>query len=91
MRVEIALLLKGVELAARAANRKGSASFMNSTRTPQAGADVRRYGAERTAMAYGTRREMDKFLFVEGLTAVVNPSKADIAEVIGNRRRRWRR
>lgn len=91
MLIEIDLLVKGVELAGRAANRKGSASFMNSTRTPQAGADVRRYGAERTALAYGTRQEMDKFLFVEGLTSVINPSKADVTTIIGSHRRRWRR
>jgi len=91
MKVEIDLLIKGVELAARAANRKGHNSFMNSTRTPAAGADVRRYGAERTAMAYGTRQGMDKFLFIEGLTSVVNPSEADIATIIGSHRRRWRR
>lgn len=91
MRIEVQLLVKGVELAARAANRRGPAGFMNSTRTPQAGADVRRYGAERTALAYGTRQEMDRFLFVESLTAVVNPSADDISTIIGSHRRRWRR
>ena len=89
--IDIDLLVKGVEVAARVVNERGSASFISSVQTPQAGADVRRYGVERAALSYGLRQNMDPFLFTESLSAVVSPTKDDISLIIGKRRRRFRR
>ena len=84
------LMIKGVLMAVKIANGRGVESFKSSIQTPSAGADVRRYGVDKTAMAYGLRQGMDKFLFAESLTAVVNPTKEDITTIIGSHRRRWK-
>jgi hypothetical protein len=88
------LLIYGVTRCATRANNKGSAAFLASTQTPQAGADMRRYGVDVTAQAYGLRQEMDKYLFIEGLTSVVSsgsPTGDQISNVVGVHRRRWKR
>lgn len=94
MRVVTSLLVFGVKVAAKRANARGSESFMDSIKSAQAGADVRRYGAEKAALAYGARQEMDRWLFVESLSSIVaeggKPSSDQIANVIGSHRRRWR-
>jgi hypothetical protein len=88
--IDANLMLKGVLTAVKIANRRGVSHFKSSTQTPSAGADVRRYGVDKTAMAYGLRQEMDKFLFAESLTAVVEPTPEDVTTIIGSHRRRWK-
>ena len=91
--ININLLLFAVDTAAAKVNRRGHAAFRDSVRTPQAGADVRRYGLENAAEAYGLRQEMDRWLFTESLVSVVSkdgkPSNDQIQNVIGEHRRRW--
>lgn len=95
MRVVVPLLMFAIERCAESANRKSPSAFLHGLQSPAAGADVRRYGAEKAAMAYGLRQETDRFLFIEGLTSVISesprPSRDQIAEVIGSHRRRWRK
>lgn len=90
MGINADLILKGVLTAVKIANKRGPEGFKSSVQTPSAGADVRRYGVEKAAMAYGLRQGMDKFLFTESLTAVVDPTKEDISTIIGSHRRRWK-
>ena len=88
-------VVKGVE----EVGRLGPSAFLDSTRTPRAGADVRSYGAIRSATAYGTRQTVvDPLLFTENLMrfipadeATTKPSCAQVQGVVGLHRRRWRR
>ena len=88
------MVIKGAE----EVGRLGPSAFLDSTRTPRAGADVRSYGAYRTAVAYGIRQTMvDPLLFTENLVRFIpedganGPSAAQIGSVIGAHRRKWRR
>ena len=91
------LLCYAVVKGAEEVGRRGSEAFLNSTRTPKAGADVRSYGAHRTAVAYGVRQTVvDPLLFTECLVRFVPdsspaPSSVQVRGVIGTHRRRWRR
>ena len=83
---------------AQEVGRLGPSAFLDSTRTPRAGADVRSYGAYRSAVAYGMRQTVvDPLLFTENLVRFIpedganGPSAAQIQGVVGVHRRKWRR
>ena len=76
--------------------RLGPSAFLDSTRTPRAGADVRKFGAVRSASAYGLRQNViDPLLFTENLMNFVpyedrkTPTHAQIQSVVGKHRRKW--
>ena len=77
---------------------KQSESFLASTRTPRAGADVRVFGVERTAYAYQVRRKViDPLLFTSNLVNFVpsdgasKPTPDQIRQAIGGHRHKWKR
>ena len=87
-------IMKGAE----EVGRLGPSAFLDSTRTPRAGADVRSYGATRSAVAYGTRQTViDPLLFTENLMRFIpvdgatKPTAQQIRTVVGHNRRRWKR
>jgi hypothetical protein len=98
MMIFVDLLLHAVEKNSLTVSRLGPSAFLDSTRTPKAGADVREYGALRSATAYGLRQNVvDTLLFTENLVAFIpedgktKPSNLQVAKVVGSHRRRWKR
>ena len=92
------LLCFAIYKGAEEVGRLGPSAFLDSTRTPRAGADVRAYGAMRSATAYGTRQTViDPLLFTENLMRFIpvdgatKPTSQQIRAVVGHNRRRWKR
>ncbi len=98
MMIFVDLLLHVVEKKTQVVSRLGPSAFLDSTRTPKAGADVREFGAIRAATAYGIRQNVvDSLLFTENLASFIPidgasyPTKSQMGRAVGVHRRRWKR